>query len=54
MNQQLEESERVIADFGKRNTELEEKLSTRNQAQTQDVGDNDWAVNIANMPTRPT
>ena len=49
VNQQLEESERLIADFGKQNTELEEKLNLRNQAQAQDVGDNARAVNKANI-----
>ena len=39
VNQQLDESERLIADFGKRNTELEEQLSVlRNQVQDKDGG----------------
>ena len=46
VNQQLEESERPIADSGKRNTK---QLHVRNQAQAQDVGDNARAVNRANI-----
>ena len=39
MNQQLEKSERLIADFGKRNTELEKQLRVlRNHIQDKDVG----------------
>ena len=39
MNQQLEESERLVADFGKRNTELEEELRVlRIQVQGKDGG----------------
>ena len=52
VNQHLEESEKLIADLGKRNTELEEQLSVRNQAQAQDVGDNARVVNIANIKLR--
>ena len=52
VNQHVEESEKLIADFGKRNTELEEQLSVRNQAQAQDVGDNARVVNIANIKLR--
>ena len=40
VNQQLEESERLVANFGIRNTELEELHSVRNQAQEQNVGVN--------------
>ena len=36
-NQQLEESERLIAEFGKRNIDLEEQLRMTNQAQEQDI-----------------
>ena len=52
VNQQLEESEQLIADFGKQNTESEEQLSARNQAQAQDVGGNARAVNKANIKLR--
>ena len=52
VNQQLEESEQLIANFGKRNTELEEQLRVRNWAVVQDVGDNARAVNIANIMLR--
>ena len=47
VNQQLEESERLIADFGKRNIELEQQLSMRSQTQTRDVGDSVRAKNGA-------
>ena len=51
MNQQLEESEQLIADFGKRNTELEEQLSVplRDQVQEKDGGANARAVNRPNF-----
>ena len=51
VNQQLEESERLIADFRKRNTELEEQLSVRNQAQEQkfNVKVNSGVVGRANI-----
>ena len=52
VNQQLEESEQLIADFGKRNTEFEEQLRVRNQVQAQDVRDNAKAVNRANIMLR--
>ena len=45
VNQQLEESERLIADFGKRNTELEEELRVlRSQVQGKDGGAKAGAV----------
>ena len=50
MSRGMEESEQLIADFGKRNTELEEQLSMRNQTQAEDVRpDNARAVNRANI-----
>ena len=50
VNQQLEESERLIADFGKRNTELEEQLSVlRGQVQEKDGGAKVRAVERANF-----
>ena len=47
MSQKLEESGRLIAEFGKRNIELEEELRVRNQEQEQhiDVG----AMGSANL-----
>ena len=52
VNQQLEESEQLIANFGKRNTQLEEQLRVRNWAAVQDFGDNARTVNKANMKLR--
>ncbi len=50
VNQQLEESERLITDLGKRNTELEEQLSVlRNQVQVQDDGSKAKAMNRTNF-----
>ena len=49
VNQQLEESERLIADFGKRNTELEEEVRVlRSQVQGKDGG----AVSRTNFKLR--
>ena len=45
MNQQLEESEQLIADFSKRNTELEEELRVmRSQLLEKDGGAKAGAV----------
>ena len=53
MNRQLEESEQLIADFGKRNTELEEQLRVlRKQVQDQDGGGKARGVNRINMKLR--
>ena len=53
MNQQLVESERLIADFGKRNTELEEQLRVlRSQVQEKDGGAKDGAMDDANIKLR--
>ena len=51
LNQQLEESERLIVDFGERNTELEEQLRVlRDQVQNQGGGTR--AVNRASIKLR--
>ena len=53
MNQQLEESERLIADFSKQNTELEEQLSVlRSQVQEKDGGAKAGAVDRTNLKLR--
>ena len=53
MNQQLEESERLVADFGKRNTELEEELRVlRSQVQGKDVGAKAGAVSRTDFKQR--
>ena len=52
VNQQLKESERLIADFGKRNTELEEQLKMRNQVQHQDSGAKARAVDKTEIEFR--
>ena len=53
VNQQLEENERLIADFGKRNTELEEQLIVlRSQVQKKDGGAKAGAVDMANIKLR--
>jgi hypothetical protein len=53
VNQQLEESERLIADFGKRNTELEEELRVlRSQVQGKDGGAKAGAVSRTDFKLR--
>ena len=53
MNQQLEESEQLIADFGKRNTELEEELRMlRSQVQGKDGGAKAGAVSRTDFKLR--
>ena len=53
VNQQLEESERLIADFGKRNTELEEEVRVlRSQVQGKDGGAKAGAVSRTNFKLR--
>ena len=53
MNQQLEESERLVADFGKRNIELEEELRMlRNQVQEKDGGAKAGAVSRTDFKLR--
>ena len=53
VNQQLKESERLIADFGKQNTKLEEQLSVlRKQVQEKDGGANSRGVDMANIKLR--
>ena len=53
MNQQLEESERLIADFGKQNTELEEELRVmRSQVQGKDGGAKAGAVSRTDFKLR--
>ncbi len=53
VNQQLEESERLIADFGKQNTELEEELSMlRSQKQGKHVGAKAGAVSKTDFNLR--
>ena len=53
MNQQLEENERLIADFGKRNTELEEEVRVlRSQVQGKDGGAKAGAVSRTDYKLR--
>ena len=53
VNQQLEESERLIADFGKRNTELEEEVRVlRSQLQGKDGGAKAGAVSRTDFKLR--
>ena len=53
MNQQLEESEQQIADFGKQNTELEEELRVmRSQLQEKDGGAKAGVVDRTNLKLR--
>ena len=53
MNQQLEESERLIADFGKRNIELEEEVRVlRSQVQGKDGGAKAGAVSRTDFKLR--
>ena len=53
VNQQLKESERLIAAFGKKNTELEEQVSVlRRQVQEQDGGDKVKSVEGVNIKLR--
>jgi DNA repair exonuclease SbcCD ATPase subunit len=53
VNQQLEENERLIADFGKQNTELEEELSVlRSQKLGTDVGAKAGAVSKTDFKLR--
>ena len=52
MNQQLEESKRLIADFGKRTTELEEVRVLRSQVQGKDVGAKAGAVSRTDFKLR--
>ena len=53
MNQQLEESERLIADLGKQNTELEEELrALRRQVQEKDGAAKTRAVGRASIKLR--
>ena len=53
VNQQLEESERLVADFGKRNTELEEDVRVlRSQVQGKDGGAKAGAVSRTDFKLR--
>ena len=53
VNQQLEESERLVADFGKRNTELEEEVrELRSQVQGKDCGAKAGAVSRTDFKLR--
>ena len=53
VNQQLEESERLIADFGQRNTELEEEVRVlRSQVQGKDGGTKAGAVSRTDFKLR--
>ena len=52
MNQQLEESERLIADFGKQNTELKELRVVRSQVQGKDCGAKAGAVSRIDFKLR--
>ena len=53
VNQQLEESERLVADFGKRNTELEEEVRVlRSQVQGKDGGAKAGAVSRTDFKLR--
>ena len=53
VNQQLEGSERLIADFGRQNTELEEELRVmRNQVQEEHGGAKAGVVSVSNIEQR--
>ena len=52
VNKQLKESEHLMADLGKRSTELEEHCSVRNQTRKHDIGANTGAVSRTSIRLR--